>query len=132
VLQVGEGEGAPSQAGVGSHRLSHGALRGGRARGELVEGDEDVENLVVEREQLHFADRARARDARFAPVDRIAPVAHAADDHERPAALEHEQQLALDKVDGLLRGGPPGERVAAPLGALDLRELGELLQAPGR
>ena len=110
-LQAGEGKGARHEARIAAHRL--------------VPGGERVEHVVVEREQVDIGDRLAAHHRLPAPVDRMAAFAGAADHHQRAAALEGEQELALQE-EHRASGLASPQRIAAARRALDHRHVGEL------
>ncbi len=129
--QVAEREGAGDQARVAAHRAPHGRALGA-CRRHLVPGGEDVEHVVVERDEIHVGNRLAAGDALLLPVDRLAGILRPADQHQRAAALEREQQLALEQEHRLRRPQLVAERVAATRRALHDRPAVELGQPLGR
>src|SRR4051794_33154471 len=97
----------------------------------MVPSGQRIEKLVLQRKQVHVGDRLRALYRLALPVEREAAVPRAADKHLRAAALEREQQLALqeeERAAALL----VLQRIAAAGHALDPRELGQLTEARRR
>src|SRR3954463_8793959 len=123
--QRAERESAGDEAGIAAHRPAHCAAFGATAGGDLIPRGEDVENVVVHREQVHVGDRLAPPDARLLAVERLARLLAAAYDYQRAAALVGEQHLALQEKNRLRRLRAGLQRIAAARAALEDRHLRE-------
>jgi len=131
VPQIGQGKYSRDEAGAASHRFRHGAAGGGVARGNLVEGNENVQCLILDDQQLDVADRPAASYFRRAPVQRMTAIAHAADHHQSPAALKDKEHLASKQEYRVAIARVRGQRIATARGMLDNRNVCNFAQPPG-
>jgi hypothetical protein len=120
-----------------AHRL-HAGL--GRARaglvggGELVPGDHDVEEVLVDPDELDVGDRLGGGERGLAP-ERVARLGGAAHDHLGAGVAEDQRKLAPQQEDELTRHPLHAERVerlADPLDDAELPELGQPLRRQRR